>query len=171
MPDKFSRQSTIGSQKARENIYVVLILQGRRGLLLELQQAREGALFWELRSAMSLARLRVKRDRPNEIPVGDRRVVVPRDHVAGRQRVEPRPHVAALRDRLDVLDRIAWAGHRSLHRDARENIYVVLILQGRGLLLELQQARERAPRAAPGLRCGPGDVGSARHPDKQPIRP
>ena len=65
MPDKFSRQSTIGSQKARENIYVVLILQGRRGLLLELQQAREGALFWELRSAMSFARLRVKRDRPN----------------------------------------------------------------------------------------------------------
>ena len=30
---------------------------------------------------------------------------------------------------------------------SQENIYVVLILQGRrGLLLELQQARERAPR-------------------------
>jgi predicted ATPase len=49
----------------------------RCGLLLELQQAREGALFWELRSAMSLARLRVKQDRPNDArqilaPVYDR---------------------------------------------------------------------------------------------------
>src|SRR5690242_3341000 len=61
---------------------------------------------------------------------------------------------------LDLSDRVAWAGHRSLHRDARENIYVVLILQGRrGLLLELQQARTR-DAAARGLRCGPGDVGS-----------
>ena len=43
-----------------------------------LAAAREqGALFWELRSAMSLARLRVKQDRPNDArqilaPVYDR---------------------------------------------------------------------------------------------------
>src|SRR5271169_117723 len=82
------------------------------------------------------SRLDPQNARQAEVPVGDRRMVVPRDHVAGRQRVEPRPHVAALRDRLDVLDRVAWAGHRSLHRDGRENIWVLTLQTRRGLFLD-----------------------------------
>jgi hypothetical protein len=65
---------------------------------------------------------------------------IPRDHVAGHQRVEPRPHVAALRDRLDVLDRVAWAGHRKQY-GPRHAAYDLKKLRGKQIVDRIRHTR------------------------------
>jgi hypothetical protein len=66
-----------------------------------------------------------------------------------------------------IIRQIDHTGHRSLHRDARENIYVVLILQGRRGCSSSCSRRELSPLPHQVFGTAQADVGLARHPDKQ----